>query len=183
MPIRMQTGGRGGNAKCSLFYQFTGASLYVFWGWEGVNHGVRLSFLMDGAECECGGLPSPLVERCSGESGGLRRCSLTSVLLEAGLEVKKHGEKKTQLALCLHGDQAFSKRVNAGVLQRIPDAGERNRNRREVFPRSELTSHCLCFPGSCQTRNMQMSFSGGCRYLSRKPEFGSQLNYNVKPLQ
>lgn len=91
--------------------------------------------------------------------------------------------KENQLALCLHGDQAFSKKVNAGVLQRIPDAAERNRNRLEVFLTGESTSRCLRFPGSCQTRNIQMSVSGGCRYLSRRSEFGLQLNYKVKPLQ
>lgn len=95
----------------------------------------------------------------------------------------KAWEEKNQLALCLHGDQAFLKRLSAGVLQGIPDARERNRNGLEVFPTGESTSRCLCFPGSCHSRNIQMSFSGGCGYLSRRSEFGLQLNYKVKPLQ
>lgn len=101
----------------------------------------------------------------------------------AASEKARAGEKINQLALYLCGDQAFSRRVNAGVLQCIRDAGERSGNRLEVFLMSESTSRCLCFPGSCQTRNIQMSFSGGCRYLSRRSEFGLQLNYKVKTLQ
>lgn len=88
-----------------------------------------------------------------------------------------------QLALCLHGDQAFSKRVNFGILRCVPGAGERNRNRLWRF------SHLVhrhpfgsAFPGSCQTTNFGMPFSAGCRYLSRRLEFGLQLNYKVKPL-
>lgn len=96
---------------------------------------------------------------------------------------KTLGGGKNHLALCLHGDPAFSKRANFGILQRFPDARERNRNSLWRF------SHLVhwnpvgsAFPGSCQTGNFGMSFSAGCRYLSRRSEFGLQLNYKVKAL-
>lgn len=38
-----------------------------------------------------------------------------------------------QLAFCLHDNQAFSKGVSAGVLQCLPDAGERIRNQLTGF--------------------------------------------------
>lgn len=124
----------------------------------------------------CEGPFPPWKSVFSGESDSSQQCTLTGVLLE----VKKHGENQNHLALCLHGDQAFSKRVSFGVLQCIPHAGERNKNRMWRF------SHLVhwhpvgsAFPGSCQTRNLGMSF---CRYFSRRSEFGLQLNYKVKPL-
>lgn len=79
--------------SAAYFTNFIEASLYLFWGWEGVNHGVRLAFLMPGAASDVTWGSPPMVERCFGESSSLWHCSLTRVLLEAGLEVKKHGEE------------------------------------------------------------------------------------------
>lgn len=82
------------------------------------------------------------------------------------------GAEKTwgenHLALCLHGDQAFSKRGNSGVLQCVPDAGERSKNRLWRF------SHLVhpfgsAFPGSCQTRTFGMAF---CRCFSGSQNLG-----------
>lgn len=122
-------------------------------------------------------IPSHPGNLFSGESDSSQQCIWTDVLLV----VKKHGGgKKTYLALCLHGDQAFSKRVNFNVLQCILDAGERNKNRQWRFSHLERR-HPIgsAFPGSCQTRNFGMSFG---RYFSRRAEFGLQLNCKLKPL-
>lgn len=125
---------------------------------------------------ECGCHFPPWESVFPGQSDSSQQCTFNGVLLE----LRRHGGEENHLALCLHGDQAFSKRVNFGILQCIPDAGERSKNRLWSF--SQLVHwHPVdsAFPGSCQTRNFGMSF---CRYFLRRSEFGLQLNYKVKPL-
>lgn len=129
----------------------------------------------------------------SGESVGIpshpgKLCSLGRVTApSSALELmcfwkwKNIGGKKKKPpgSVSSWGSNLF-KKSKFWFLQCILDGGERNKNRLWRFSHLEHW-HTIgsAFLGSCQTRNFGMSFY---RYLSRRAEFGLQLNCKVKPL-